>query len=173
MPEKINLEIKSGKYRRLTIRVYADKVLVTKPARISNSQAMFFVEKKMHWIRKKLDFYKTAPIYDWKNFAPDVEKSLGFVKERLAHFNAHYQFTYGHVRVKNQRSVWGTCSAKKNLNFNAKIMALPPEQADYIIVHELCHTKEFNHSLKFWDLVAQQIPDYKRIKKDLKLYSFS
>ncbi|HEX5429549.1 MAG TPA: SprT family zinc-dependent metalloprotease [Patescibacteria group bacterium] len=173
MPE-INLEFKSGKsYRRLAIRVFpSGRVVVTKPRRLSVSQAQFFVDKKMHWIRKKLEFYKSAHVYDWKDYVPDLPKSLEFVKGRLAHFNQHYQFAYGMVRVKNQKSVWGTCSARKNLNFNAKIIALPPEQADYIIVHELCHTRELNHSQKFWDLVAEQIPDYKRIKQELKLYSF-
>ncbi len=68
----------------------------------------------------------------------------------------------------NQRTKWGSCSKKGNLNFNYKIALMPEKIADYIVVHELCHLKEFNHSRKFWNLVVKIIPDYLEIKKELK-----
>ncbi len=90
------------------------------------------------------------------------------VNSRLEYFNQFYNFKYNSVRIKNQRTRWGSCSAKGNLNFSYKLARLSPHQADYIIVHELCHIGEFNHSAKFWTLVAKTIPEYKKIRQELK-----
>lgn len=90
------------------------------------------------------------------------------VHAKLEQFNQHYQFEYGRVAIRNQSTRWGSCSRKHNLNFNYKIVLLKPEIADYVIVHELCHLKEFNHSKQFWELVAQTVPDYKALRKELK-----
>lgn len=80
--------------------------------------------------------------------------------ERLEHFGQLYNLTYNRVAIRNTRSRWGSCSSKKNLNFNYRILFLPPELQDYLIVHELCHLQEMNHAKQFWDLVALQCPDY-------------
>jgi len=96
------------------------------------------------------------------------ERARALVLERLAHFNEHYRCTYHRVFIRNQRSRWGSCSSKGNLNFNYRIIFLPPEAQDYLVVHELVHLKEFNHSKKFWDLVAQTIPEYRKIASALR-----
>jgi predicted metal-dependent hydrolase len=88
------------------------------------------------------------------------EKARELVHDRLKYFNQFYNFTYNDVRIKSHYTRWGSCSSKGNLNFNYKIALLPSELADYIIVHELCHLGEFNHSENFWNLVEKQIPDY-------------
>ena len=90
------------------------------------------------------------------------------VKERLEYFNQFYNFKYGRVAIRNQKTRWGSCSKKGNLNFNYKIVLLTSKQSDYIIVHELCHLKEFNHSGSFWSLVAETVPDYKEIRSSLR-----
>lgn len=158
----------------MRINVYRDgRVVVTKHPVVPVSVAMQFVERKLPWIRKRLEFYKTAKIYDWTSWqADEPQVALDFVKSKIDKFNQHYQFTVGEVQIKNYKRMWGVCSRRHDLSFNAKITGLPQEQADYIIVHELCHIGQFDHSKKFWELVAQTTPDYKRIKKDLKLYSF-
>ena len=96
------------------------------------------------------------------------ETARTLVHKRLEHFNQHYKFTYNTVRIKSHLTRWGSCSSKGNLNFNYKIALLPPELADYIVVHELCHLGEFNHSQKFWDLVGQQIPNYLELRERLR-----
>lgn len=98
------------------------------------------------------------------------EAARVLVHARLEHFNAIYKFTYKRVVIKNQKTCWGSCSSKGNLNFNYKIVLLPERLADYIIAHELCHLREFNHSRAFWDLVAQTMPDYARARAELKKY---
>jgi hypothetical protein len=96
------------------------------------------------------------------------EEARRLVKERIEAINKIYGLRYGRITIRNTRSRWGSCSKKGNLNFNYKIALLPPALADYLIVHELCHIKEFNHSQKFWDLVALALPNYKKLRKELK-----
>ena len=69
-------------------------------------------------------------------------------------------FEYERVRIKNQKTRWGSCSIKRNLNFNLRLMMAPPDAIDYIIVHELCHLVHMNHSKAFWALVAKHCPNY-------------
>ena len=88
--------------------------------------------------------------------------------ERLVYFNAFYNFTYNTVRIKTSKTRWGSCSTQKNLNFNYKIALLPERIVDYIVVHELCHLEQMNHSPKFWALVAKTIPDYSKRRAELR-----
>ncbi|MFA6386519.1 MAG: M48 family metallopeptidase [Candidatus Paceibacterota bacterium] len=103
------------------------------------------------------------------NYIKYKKDAATLVKERLEYFNTFYNYKWGNVVIRNQKTRWGSCSKKGNLNFNYKIALLSPEAADYIIVHELCHLKEFNHSERFWDLVARAIPDYKAIRSSLRI----
>lgn len=96
------------------------------------------------------------------------EHARRFVENRLSFFNKFYNFEINRVAIKNTSTRWGSCSSKRNLNYNYKIIYLRPELADYLIVHELCHLKEMNHSKRFWALVAQKIPDYKKINQELR-----
>jgi predicted metal-dependent hydrolase len=84
------------------------------------------------------------------------------------HHNQHYQHPLRKVFIKNLKSRWGSCSSRGNLNFNYKLVFLPPAVADYIIVHELCHLRHFNHSAEFWALVAETIPRYKEFRRLLR-----
>jgi predicted metal-dependent hydrolase len=102
----------------------------------------------------------------------DLEKyknqALSLVTERLNYFNQFYNFTYGTIRIRNQKTRWGSCSKRGNLSFNYKIALLSPELADYIIVHELCHIGQFNHSQNFWNLVGRVLPNYQALRHALK-----
>jgi len=96
------------------------------------------------------------------------EEILEIIDNRIDHFNRHYRFDFYGIRIKKMKTRWGSCSSKKNLNFNAKIVTLPDRLIDYIVVHELCHLQELNHSPRFWALVAQSLPDYEELKKELR-----
>ena len=90
------------------------------------------------------------------------------IRARVKHWGSVLNLEYGRVFVKDQRTLWGSCSGKRNLNFNWRLAAAPPEVLDYVIVHELCHLREMNHSKRFWGLVNGFCPDYKARKKWLK-----
>lgn len=108
-----------------------------------------------------------------KNYLEHKEQARNLVTERLEHFKKIYVassfvFKVGRVSIRNQKTRWGSCSKKGNLNFNYRIALLPEALADYIIVHELCHIGEFNHSRDFWNLVSVACPNYIEIRKELK-----
>ena len=96
------------------------------------------------------------------------EHARALVHQRIRHFNTVYGFKVGRIFIKNHKSRWGSCSEKGNLNFNYKLVFLPADIVDYIIVHELCHLSEFNHSERFWNTVGRTIPDHKRRRKHLR-----
>lgn len=88
----------------------------------------------------------------------------------LTEMAALYNVSYAGVAIRNQRTRWGSCSKKGNLNFNYKIVFLPPHLAKYIVAHELCHLIEFNHSVNFWELVGQTIPNFKNCRNELRKF---
>ncbi|MFA6514937.1 MAG: M48 family metallopeptidase [Candidatus Paceibacterota bacterium] len=108
-----------------------------------------------------------------QNYLKNKGKALEIVVNRIEYFNKFYNYKWNRIFIKNQKTRWGSCSKAGNLNFNYKIALLPSKTADYIIVHELCHLKEFNHSSDFWNLVAKTIPDFKEIRKELKNNKFT
>lgn len=95
------------------------------------------------------------------------KKANEYIPNKVKEFSKKYNFDYNSVRIKNLNSRWGSCSSKKNLSFNLKLMYFNYKIIDYVLVHELCHLKEMNHSKKFWNLVEEIVPDYKNCKLDL------
>ena len=129
------------------------------------SSDLLKVLKKLGVVRVRK--VRIAPRKSRSAYLKHREAARTLVKERLEYFNSMYGFTIGKIAIRDQRSRWGSCSRKGNLNFNYRIALLPPHLADYIVVHELCHLKEFNHSKQFWDLVARTVPDYLACRKAL------
>lgn len=103
-----------------------------------------------------------------RHYQTHKERARAWVHARLLHYNRHYAHRYKRVFIKNSKSRWGSCSSRGNLNFNYKLLFLPPQVADYIIVHELCHLRHFNHGPQFWALVAQVCPNYKELRAALR-----
>lgn len=103
-----------------------------------------------------------------RDFILHKNEALRIIQERLVHFNQYYKYVYTRVSVKNQKTRWGSCSRRGALSFNYRLAFLPEEIRDYVVVHELCHLGQFNHSPAFWKLVAETVPEYKRIRARLK-----
>lgn len=87
---------------------------------------------------------------------------------RTAELADKYKFRFNRISIKQLRSRWGSCSSRGNLSFNYKLMQFPDEVIDYVIIHELCHLREMNHSPRFWRLVGNIIPNYKSLKTELR-----
>ena len=180
---------RSLKAKRIIIRLNKKGeciLVIPKRSRFSQSdllqKAEDFVSARYMWIvegLRKIRMKKEKSLSDLgldkgiadhskKEVALLRKKTLELVKERLEHFNKYYGFKYGEVRVKNMSSRWGSCSKSGNLNFSQTLGLLTQKELDYVVVHELCHIGEFNHSKNFWKLVERTIPDYKSIKVKMK-----
>lgn len=164
----------SLKTRSIRVTINIDGLIsVTKPRMVSVERVEKFLESKSDWILKKVEHFKSIDKSlviqtkrgDYKKYKNEAKK---FVTTKLLEWNRFYNFSYKNISIKNQKTRWGSCSKRGNLNFNYKIIFLPQELADYIVVHELCHIGELNHSAKFWNLVAMTIPKYKEIRSKLK-----
>jgi len=165
---------KSARARRARLSVYRDgRVVVTVPWGATEALAERFVREKAQWIIRKVEYFKlhqgmNTPKSGKQDYLKHKGEALLLVKSRVEYFNKEYGFAYNKVNVKDQKTRWGSCSKKGNLNFSYRILFLAPEVRDLVIVHELCHLKEFNHSEKFWNLVAITVPDHKAIRKELR-----
>jgi predicted metal-dependent hydrolase len=168
---------KSRRAKRMRLVVYCDgNCVVTVPHGFSMANMEKFILEKSDWIRRKVNYFKK------RNFNPVFVRSskreyqklklqaLQLTENRIAYFNQIYNFSYNKISIRNQKTRWGSCSKKGNLSFNCKIALLPENIADYIIVHELCHLQEFNHSPKFWRLVEKTILNHKEIRKKLRYF---
>ncbi len=140
--------------------------------------AQQFAKDKDDWINlslKKIElrqngFYKGTKIapkdyadyFKYKDFAERI------IKSRVLFLNEFYGFSFNKIYIKNQKTVWGSCSLKGNLNFNYKIIFFPKHLRDYVIVHEICHLKELNHSKHFWALVKKLVPNYKEHRREVR-----
>ncbi len=166
----------SKRARRLRLTFYNDGHLVlTKPFSVSYYLADSFLREKSdlifnylkNTISKNIE-YKT-PVARHLDYLKRKEEARVLVEKRLEYFNKFYKFSYNRVTIRKQRTRWGSCSRQGNLNFNYRILDLTKKEADYIIVHELCHLSEFNHSVRFWSLVAKILPDYNEIRRSLRI----
>jgi predicted metal-dependent hydrolase len=166
---------RNPKARHLRISIkYAGALHVTSPLRLSQEKIEHFILEKESWILPKIDYFKSLPKQPTPqesqvDYETHKEQARILVHKKIASLNAHYNFSYNTIRIKNHSTLWGSCSRKRNLNFNYRIVYLKEKFVDYIIVHELCHLQEFNHSSDFWELVAKVIPNHKAIRKELRI----
>lgn len=114
---------------------------------------------------------RTTTLASRKHYREHHRAARVLVNERLPELNQAYGFTYHRISIRNQGTRWGSCSKQGNLNFNYRLLFLAPALQDYIMVHELCHLQELNHSKKFWSLVAQTVPSYQLLRKALRTHS--
>ncbi len=165
---------KSGRAKRLRLAVHGDSsVVITIPRGITERTVEKFLREKADWILKKIEYFKNVKRdpgmkYSKKDYLKNKDKAREIIEERVKYFNQIYKYKFNRISVKNQKTRWGSCSKQGNLNFNYKIIYLSEKQLNYIIVHELCHLKELNHSRKFWNLVARVLPDYQDTRKGLR-----
>jgi len=169
----------SRRARRMRISVGCDSaVVVTLPWGFKQDLADRFVREKRQWILKSLDYFKRfeGKIFiksNRRDYLSRKQEALVLAQNKVLQWNKFYGFNYRRVNIKNQKTRWGSCSKKGNLNFNYKIVYLPEYLTDYLVVHELCHLKEFNHSRQFWDLVGRTTPDYKKLRRELRSFGNS
>lgn len=176
LDDKIHIEVIRSKRKTLAIEIRPDmRVVVRAPEKIPQNEIMKFVEEKQNWIKKHLVqmYFKAEEIKKQKKEPAltnaDIEKlcqkALSVIPDKVKYYAEIMGVTYGRITIRNQKTRWGSCSNKGNLNFNCLLMLMPDKVLDYVVVHELCHLKQMNHSKKFWKEVERYMPDYKNYKK--------
>jgi len=165
----ITYTLKQRKHQRqINFIVHQDGLLVVTAPKMYRKK---FIEKEIikhsDWIVDKIG--EIANITIDEIVVTHLKKAYKpIVEAKLLQFNSYYNLKYNRVTIRHQKSRWGSCSSKGNLNFNCKLICLSNELQEYVIAHELCHLEEMNHSKKFWQLVEKTIPNYKELRKELK-----
>lgn len=172
-----NLECKIIRSNRksLGLEVNNKGLIVRAPLWATDSQINEFLLQHKSWIEKNLQKVEqrqaeqeNIPPLSMNEIKDLAEKALKVIPERVSYYAPKIGVTYRRITIRNQRSKWGSCSSKGNLNFNCLLMLTPPEVIDSVVVHELCHRKEMNHSDKFYAEVLRVFPDYHKWDKWLK-----
>jgi predicted metal-dependent hydrolase len=153
--------------KTVSLQVKGGELLVRAPRRLSKAAIEGFVRKHMDWIRKQMQKQSrtAAPQASGTQLTEKEHEELKkrakqVFAERVAHFAPIVGVTYGRITIRTQKTRWGSCSSKGNLNFNCLLLLAPPEVLDCIVVHELCHRKQMNHSRAFYAEVLRVMPDY-------------
>lgn len=153
----------------------AGELIVRAPMGMPERQIQKIIEKKCSWIEKYTSLAqerkknrKQINRLSGEEIQKLKEQALKIIPERTAFWAKKVKVSYGRITIRCQKTRWGSCSSKGNLNFNCLLMLAPWEVLDYVIVHELCHRKEMNHFPEFWSEVEHIIPDYKKQKKWLR-----
>lgn len=150
---------------------------MTLPRLMSEFFAEKFIKENARWILNQIEkFKKMGPIFKLKGnrneYLECKDRARKIAEEKVKKFSKFYNANVRRIAIRNQSSRWGSCSKNGNLNFHYKIAILPDYLADYLVIHELCHLKEMNHSKKFWELVSQTVPNYKVLRKQLHSNKF-
>lgn len=172
----MEIEVRRSNRKTMVIEITKNaKVLVRAPYRMPLSEIQRFVKEKSEWIEKhvqkmleKQQEETTLEKLSAEQIRELAEEALQVLPKKVAYYAEMIGVNYGRITIRNQKTRWGSCSAKGNLNFNCLLMLTPEEVQDYVVVHELCHRKEMNHSRQFWSEVEKVLPDYRQRKKWLK-----
>lgn len=161
--------IRSGR-KTMAIQIKADGyVIVRTPFFVSRQQVEGFLLEKSEWIKKQQE--KLRKTCESQCVITDEMRQRGIraakkqIPERVSFFAGIMGVAYGNITIREQKTRWGSCSSKGNLNFNWKLMLMPEGVLDYVVVHELAHRIEMNHSKDFWKIVEQVLPDYRERKE--------
>ena len=166
--------IKSSR-KTLAAEIKQGRLIIRAPHQAADDDIRRFIQKNRQWIETHLAKSRSreAAAESIPKLTPEelhnlAQQALKVIPARAAYYAPLIGVTYGRITIRNQTSRWGSCSTKGNLNFNCLLMLTPPEVIDYVIVHELCHRKEMNHSARFWALVASILPYYTEQKRWLR-----
>ena len=176
LSSQISYQIIRSSRKTMSLEIKADgSVVVRAPLRLSEAKIQKFVEEKQEWILKNLEKIQKRDAQKenvQKLSALERQhlqnKACVVIPSRVAYYAEKLGVSYGKITLRQQKTRWGSCAANGNLNFNWLLILAPPEVLDYVVVHELCHRREMNHSQAFWKEVEKILPDYRERQKWLK-----
>lgn len=171
-----NVEVRRSKRKSATIKITADmQIVVFVPLYVSDNEIEKMVISKSKWIdehmlkvQSTIDERSKLEKITFEQVKELADQAVEYIPKRVKYYAEKENFVYNKITIKNLVSRWGSCSTKGNLNFNCLLVLTPDYVIDYIVVHELCHLREMNHSEKFWAEVEKIMPDYQRAELWLK-----
>lgn len=171
-----NVEVRRSKRKSAAIKITADmQIVVFVPLYVSDNEIERMVISKSKWIdehmlkvQSTIDERSKLEKITFEQVKELADQAVEYIPKRVKYYAEKENFVYNKITIKNLVSRWGSCSTKGNLNFNCLLMLTPDYVIDYIVVHELCHLREMNHSEKFWAEVEKIMPDYQRAELWLK-----
>lgn len=170
-----SIEIIRTDRRSIAIKIKTNGVIQLRVSQqMTDAQIQDFLKKKMDWIKTQQQEIQKQKgqifLLTDAEIQTLVKQAAEVLPKRVAYFAERMGVTYGRITIRKQKTKWGSCSSKGNLNFNCLIMLMPKEVQDYLVVHELCHRKEMNHSAHFWAEVASFLPKYQEQENWLKAH---
>lgn len=178
MNDSLRIKVIKSARRTIALEITPDcEVILRAPYMTTRSEIERFIDSKRDWINKtirRIEYRRQQESQYGRRELTDAEirqladRALEVIPPKVAYYADIIGVSYGRITIRNQKTRWGSCSGKHNLNFNCLLMRAPEEMLDYVIVHELCHIIEMNHSKAFWAQVEAVIPDYKKRRKWLK-----
>lgn len=174
--DEYNVEVRRSKRKSAAIKITADmQIVVFVPLYVSDNEIERMVISKSKWIdehmlkvQSAIDERSKLEKITFEQIKELADQAVEYIPKRVKYYAEKENFVYNKITIKNLVSRWGSCSTKGNLNFNCLLMLTPDYVIDYIVVHELCHLREMNHSEKFWAEVEKIMPDYQRAELWLK-----
>ncbi len=173
--EKWDLRVIRSSRKTIGLQIDGNCTLTVRaPYRMSDAAVRSFIQEKSAWIEKHMqmvrerqDAAEREPVepLTMEEIRMLAAKAVEYIPQRAAVYAPQVNVSYGRITIRNQKSRWGSCSGRGNLNFNCLLMLTPPEVIDYVVVHELCHRLEMNHSPRFWAEVEKVLPDYRSRRK--------
>ena len=170
----MNYTVIKSRRKTLALQIKGGELIVRAPMKLSAREIEKFVREHSDWIDKHMEkarersrrVEQIIPLTDDEIKALSEQAKVAFA-ERVAHYATQLGVSYARITVRQQTSRWGSCSSKGNLSFNLALMLAPPRVLDSVVVHELCHRKEMNHSARFYSEMARVFPDYKECREYL------
>ncbi len=170
------IEMKRSKRKSISFEIkHAGTLIVRVPYYMTKQAILKEVARHQEWIEEHMELVRErearmeeVPRYTVAEMQKMADTALKMIPPKVKKYAERMGVSYGRITIRNQRTRWGSCSSKGNLNFNCLLTQVPEEVMDYVIIHELCHRLEMNHSKRFWNLVEQNIPDYKEKRQWLK-----
>ncbi len=164
----MNYRLIRSNRKTLAIQIRNGDVIVRAPLYTSLSRIDEFVSQHLEWIEKQLSKAEEIAVITDEELKELTKKALNYIPDRVKYYASILGVSYGRITIRNQHTRWGSCSSKGNLNFNCLLMLAPTEVIDSVVVHEVCHLKEMNHSKRFYQCVLGIYPEYYKWHEWLK-----